>query len=284
MSIKIGRSAVDKKCYIIAEFGSNCWPYTYEKFDKLLWAARYADADAVKVQLFWSKHFPREEQAGKLPYVFPRGKLKWLRDRARSMGLGIGASVFDEGAVDLVTDLGLDFLKLATREQYNIDLRRYANRRFHGTIIRSVSYPPGYQVNRMPREVTLGCIPRYPTRKPHWHWLHDVNISLPHPWGWSSHTLLFEDCLIAVVKGASVIEKHLYYSENDPEYRWSMPASHFAFMVRMIRLYEQGVKLSGLEDEYRESIRILKSAELGYRRNAMAADELIHELEARRYE
>jgi len=273
-----------KSCYIIAELGSNCWPYTYEKFDRLLEAAKYANADAVKVQLFWSKHFPREEQAGKLPYVFPRGKLKWLRDRAHSVGLGIGASVFDEGAVDLVADLGLDFLKLATREQYNIDLRRYASRHFHGTIIRSVAYPPGYQVNRMPREVTLGCIPRYPTRKPHWHWLHDIDISLPHPWGWSSHTLLFEDCLITAIKGASVIEKHLYHSENDPEYRWSMPASHFRFMVRMVRTYEADFDMLRLRREYDQAIGRLKFMELGYRRKAMAADELIHELEAKRYE
>ena len=239
------------RTFIVAELGSNCFPFTDRKLLHLLDGAALAKVDAVKVQLFRADHFPDIERNEKARYVFPRDRLGWFTQQARlRYGLKVGASVFDNDAVDLVADLGLEFIKLATREEHNHKLRNYIQETFYGAIFRSVDYPPTYPVTRLPREVTLGCIPKYPTkpRSGHWGFLHDMHTYMPAPWGWSSHTLCVEDCLIAVAKGARVIEKHLYYSENDPEYRWSLPPMTLRSMVFVIRALEISKRIKRLEE------------------------------------
>lgn len=239
------------RTFIVAELGSNCHPFTERKLLHLLDGACLARADAVKIQLFRADHFPNIERNEKAKYVFPRDKLGWFIRKAREVfGLKVGASVFDKDAVDLVSDHGLEFIKLATREEHNHGLRDYVQETFYGSIFRSVDYPPTYPVTRFPREITLGCIPDYPTkpRRGHWGFLHDMHTHLPEPWGWSSHSLCIEDCLYAVMKGARVIEKHLYYSENDPEYRWSLAPTPFRSMTFLIRAYEYARTLRRLEE------------------------------------
>jgi len=226
--------------YIVAELGANAAPFTRERLMRYISAAKNAGADAVKVQLFRASHFPNKERASKVPYEFPRGLFPWFVGYAHRLGLGAGASVFDEDACDLVAAAGCDFLKLATREQHNTRLREYANTHFHGTILRSVDISSTLTPDaRLPREVTLGCIPRYPTPLNRRTILDLLGLligkQLPVPFGYSSHTAFIEDCLVAVAAGARVIEKHLVIFKDDPEERWSLPPGYFRLMARVLR-------------------------------------------------
>ena len=222
-----------RKPFIVAELCTNIFPYSRLKLVEGCQLARQAGADAVKVQLYFSDHFPEEEQAAKQETVFPRAELGFFAETARIAGMAWGASVFDRGAVDMLANMGADFLKLATREQYNQELREYANRKFNGTILRSVIWPYhipcGYY--RMPREVTLACVPKYPI---------DMGRALKElpfaryiigPWGWSSHTNSGEDCAAAAGLGASVVEKHLRLSPDDLEANWSVSGEHLGAIV-----------------------------------------------------
>ena len=227
------------KPFVIAELCSNIRPFTKERISEFIDSAALAGADAVKIQVFKADHFPNEERAAKRPLEFPRELLGWFLDRARLYGLQGGASTFDNESIDLCARLGSDFIKLATREQYNLALRNYANQEFKGTIYRSINfYNASHHAPRLPREVTLACIPRYPTNITA-KLLTDMEAKLgggwfAEPFGWSSHTPLYDDVITAVRNGASVIEKHIKYDETDPEAKWSLDYFELKILVRIL--------------------------------------------------
>lgn len=201
--------------------------------------AKGAHADAVKVQLFRADHFPNTERARKVLYEFPRNEFGWFVRYAHSAGLKVGASAFDDDAVRLCSDTGADFVKLATREQPNVALRTFCQEHFHRTVIRSVVWPMQETVERWPREITLGCISEYPADdRTAWHQVHSLFLNIPAPRGWSSHTVGWFDCLTAFMRGAQVIEKHIYLMEDDPESGWSLSVQNFGSMIKTIRAYE----------------------------------------------
>ena len=224
--------------YTIAELGSSLMPFTKERLNLFLTHAMWAGTNAVKIQLFRADHFPNAERAEKQRLEFPRELFEWFIARARFCKLHVGASVFDKDAIDLCCRLGTDFIKLATREQHNLALREHTQQ-FKGPIIRSIDFMdlPQYE-SRLPREVTLGCVPKYPTpfnsqlRARMAPYL--AESYLPDPWGWSSHTIGLDDVIIAVQAGAKVIEKHLRVSEKDIEARWSLDWYQWETMERII--------------------------------------------------
>ena len=225
--------------FTIAELGSNIRPFTKSRINMFIDSAALAGADAVKIQLFKADHFPNEERAAKQALEFPRELFGWFLERAEFYKLQGGASVFDKDAIDLCTRLGANFIKLATREQFNSALRQYANRRFKGTIFRSINFERVVTYEpRMPREVTLGCIPRYPTAVTNKLLdLIEERLSfgwLRAPFGWSSHTIGFDDLVVAVTWGAKVIEKHLKVSDNDLEAKWSIDPFEWMTMERIL--------------------------------------------------
>jgi sialic acid synthase SpsE len=228
------------KPYTIAELGSNPAPFTRKRLDQFLRHAHLAGADAVKVQLFRAIHFPSEEQDAKRQLEFPREQLEWFLDRARFYRLQAGASVFDKDAIDLCNRLGTNFIKLATREQSNWALREYSQN-FKGTIFRSVDFTALHSSRtRLPREVTLGCVPQYPTIL-NAKFLSTMHAKikdqefLPEPWGWSSHTQGHRDVEMAAVLGAQAIEKHFRVSKSDPEAEWSLDYQQWRIMERMLQ-------------------------------------------------
>ena len=122
---------------ILAEIGSNVFPFSRDRMEAFVIAASEAGADAVKVQLYRADHFPEHERASKAATEFPRVQFMDFVSMAHAAGLRAGASVFDEDAVDLVAKHG-DFIKLATREQDNATLI-FASRATGLTVLRSVS-------------------------------------------------------------------------------------------------------------------------------------------------
>lgn len=226
------------KPFIVAELCTNLFPYNRIKLLDMCSVASDAGADAVKIQLYFAEHFPEAERAAKQETVFPRAELGFLKHCAKINTLAWGASVFDRSAVDLLVSRGADFLKLATREEHNVELRKYANRKFKGTILRSIRWPYGPGPARLPREVTLACIPEYPTDT---EWaLDQVPSLLPQPWGWSSHTIGRTDCMLAAGYGAAVVEKHLYLHDADLEAGHSLDGAQFKELVKQCKAWGRG--------------------------------------------
>lgn len=229
-----------RRVMVIAEFGSNILPATPARMRLFCREARRAGADAGKIQLFLASHFPESEHGEKQRAEFPRERLPEFIEIAKDEGLLVGASVFDIAALALLQMAGADFVKLASREENNAPLL-LACRRSGLPLIRSVVW--GVRTQFMPHsgEMTLACIPEYPTREDH-PGLANMNtlpLFLPEPYGWSSHTLGWRDVVEAVQMGATVIEKHMKLSPTDPEAAWSLFPEEFGRMVEDIREAEK---------------------------------------------
>ncbi|KKM08253.1 hypothetical protein LCGC14_1725690 [marine sediment metagenome] len=232
---------------VIAELGSNIYPFKAEQLQLKIRAAAAAGADAVKIQLFKAEHFPVAEREVKERFEFPRHMIPVFAQIAIQHELAYGASVFDKQAVDMAVAARCDFLKLATRETGNTRLRAYCHEEFGEPIYRSVNWPIDRTVSEadtawtmlaVPGEVTLGCVSEYPTNRPAWWNLANLKSDLFDPFGWSSHTQGMEDVLIAVQAGATVIEKHLATDPTDVEAEWSLLPPEFGQMVEAIRKME----------------------------------------------
>jgi sialic acid synthase SpsE len=228
-----------KRVYIIAELCSNAAPFDDARLEAFCRAAADAGADAVKVQLFLPDHFPEAEREAKRAVQFPRGTFPEFVAMAHSLGMEAGASVFDPAAVAIAA--GGDFVKLATREETNLGLR-FRCRELDIPVLRSVRWPAVSTESRSwLGETTLGCIPEYPVSDDHSALisLRGLPDLLSFPYGWSSHTRGWEDVIAAVRAGATVIEKHLKLSDEDPEAEWSLNPQQFAEMVKQIREAEK---------------------------------------------
>jgi sialic acid synthase SpsE len=220
---------------LIAEIGSS--PAPDWNFDLWCAAAAQAGATHVKAQMFQAEHFPEAEQASKQPLVFPRQRFAEFVEMAHEYNLRAGASVFDAEAVELVARQG-DFLKLAAREQYNLDLLIKVFQQ-DKPFFRSVSdLTFGEGVSKAP-VTTLFAVQTYPApmlesiwklNQFYWH-CH----SRGYRWGWSSHTRGDLDCRLAARLGASVIEKHLCLSDADLEAGHSLRVDKFRAMADAIK-------------------------------------------------
>ena len=207
---------------IIAELGGNLFPYSRERLSRLLGAAKRSGVDAVKIQVFVAEHFIGFEAVDKRRLEFPRGELDHFVTQVHLLGLLAGASVFDIPAVRQCRNSGVDFLKLAAREENNIALRVSIQAEFLGTVYRSVNWPLFREAEPALREITMAAVQIYPS-------IGLANLgnqflagSMPPVFGWSSHTDHWDDCLAAIRSGASAIEKHLSLTEDDEEARWSL--------------------------------------------------------------
>lgn len=224
---------MDGRLFVVAEIGES--PNPFSRLEDLIGAAAACGADAAKIQLFRAEHFPPEEQQTKRKVEFPRDRLGDFVALAHKTGLMAGASVFDLFDIEDALAAEVDFLKLATREERNLEL-------LHGaiasgrTVMRSFdwrAYVKSDIADWPSVRWHLGCIPEYPATADlfQMYRLRDV----PEPRGWSSHSPGWLDCLRAVKCGAGVIEKHLCFSLDDPGSDWSLNPREFGHMVRKLR-------------------------------------------------
>jgi sialic acid synthase SpsE len=221
----VDRNRLDpNKLTIIAEIGEH--PHVWPEMLKL---AKWAGADAVKVQLWRSGHFPKGEKTQ--ADEFPREQFREFVQVAHSWDMLAGASVFDPAAVWLASSG--DFLKLATREEHNWPLRLLcliAGRAFGVPVLRSVdAREPSGMV--WPGEKTMGCLPLYPSAD--YYWVGFYATPRSRKVGWSSHGGGPDECVSLARIGVTVLEKHL--CPPDATNEWSLPPAQFKEMVDAIR-------------------------------------------------
>ena len=80
----------------------------------------------------------------------------------------------------------------------------------------------------------MACIPEYPAE----------NIRIPdalslYGGGWSSHSDHWLDVVMAISRGAVVVEKHIKFLANNYEAGWSLYPNEFQQMVKDIRWVEE---------------------------------------------
>jgi len=290
------------RCFVIAEAGVN-HNGSLDLAFQLVDAAAEAGADAVKFQTFNAESVVSSE-APKAQYqevntgsdesqlaMVRRLELTAAQHRAlqaHCLGRRILflSTPFDEKSVDLLKDMGVPALKIASGEISNLDFLGYIAKQGLPVIL-STGMSAMDEVEAALAVVRasgccsvalLHCVSNYPAAPA------DCNIAAMDamrsafqlPVGWSDHSLGVHLSLAAVARGADIIEKHFTLDKGlpGPDHVASLDPSDLGALVREIRDVElsigTGVKVRQAAEENtaavaRRSIHAARAIGAGHR-------------------
>jgi N-acetylneuraminate synthase len=296
-----------KRVTVIAEAGVN-HNGDLKTAEALVRAAAEAGADYVKFQMFKASSLstigaPQAEyqvqnignessQSEMLKELeLDENQHLHLKDYAEEIGIGFLSSPFDLESLAKLQKMGLDYMKIPSGEITNRPLLEAIAKRDTSIILSTgmctmeeisdaleVLYDGGVQKSQV---TVLHCNTEYPTP------LADVNLramdSIRERFGcsvgYSDHTLGELVPIIATVRGAEMIEKHLTLDKemSGPDHAASMEPLEFKLMVDAIRkvpevLGESSKKPSASEKRNipiaRKSIYYSKNLPLGHQLNS----------------
>jgi len=208
---------------------------------QMIQAAKENGADAVKLQTFvaerlYSKGFIASDPADaekKIPLYefFKRSELQpseyeALFDFAREMGIPLFSTPFDEGSLDMLVDLGLPAIKIASPDLTHFNLIKHAAGK-NLPLVLSTGMGNLDEIARAvdvvqeagnERIVLLHCVSSYPARHEEMNMrcLSELKTRFELPVGLSDHTTDNLSAIIATTLGAVMIEKHFTVDRNLP--------------------------------------------------------------------
>ena len=251
---------------IIAEAGVN-HNGSMEFAKRLIDAASEADVDYVKFQTFKAENL-LTEYAEKAPYQreatgAEESQFEMIKklELSKEMHTALKAycekknvkfvsSPFDVKSLDLLVELGVDFIKVPSGEIINFPFLKAIGKTALPVILSTgmstladVEAAMHVLIENGTRDLTLlHCNTEYPTP------YDDVNLkamdtlreSFKVPVGYSDHSLGIEVPIAAVARGAVVIEKHFTLDKTlpGPDHRASLDPSELKAMVQAIRNVE----------------------------------------------
>ncbi len=267
--MKIGQHTIgkDSPCYIIAELSGN-HNQSFERAVELVYAAREAGANAIKLQtytpdtitincdsdLFRLKGTLWEGQT--LYDIYQSAYTPWewqpkLKLIANELGMDCFSSPFDFSSVDFLEEMGVPAYKIASSELIDVPLLNKVAATGKPVII-STGMATQKEIEealacfrRVGVEdlVLLKCTSAYPANPA------DMNLrTIPDMAnifgtlvGLSDHSLGIEAPVASVALGAVVIEKHMTLRRADggPDAAFSLEPEEFRAMVDAVRITEQ---------------------------------------------
>ena len=265
------RNNISETTLIIAEAGVN-HNGSLEMAFELIDAASDAGADVVKFQTFKAENLVTQS-ATKADYQLETTdmqetqfemikKLELSHDmhlklisRCIEKGIRFSSTGFDSSSVDVLIELGVDFLKVPSGEITNLLYLRHVGAKNLPIILstgmatlkevkEALKILEGSGGNR--NQITvLHCNTEYPTP------MEDVNLNamlsmkeeLGVNIGYSDHTLGIEVPIAAVAMGAIVIEKHFTLDRemDGPDHATSLEPDELKQMVKSIRNIEKAM-------------------------------------------
>ena len=217
--------------YIIAEIGIN-HEGNFNLAKKSIKCAKIAGASAVKLQLFNPKTLAQKKsiktdgqkkrisKKESLHQMLKRmtlnlKQLKKLKKYAKNMSLDFICSIFDEESLHISKKIGLDAYKIASSDLTDIKLINQI-KKINKPVILSTgmgSYNEiknAIEILKGRKVYLLHCVSLYPCP------INLVNLKridslskkFKLPTGYSDHSLGVNACLIAIVMGSKMIEKH----------------------------------------------------------------------------
>jgi N-acetylneuraminate synthase len=259
------------KTLIIAEAGVN-HNGSLEMAFELIDAASDAGADVVKFQTFKAENLVTKS-AAKADYqlgttdvqetqfeMIKKLELSYdmhhkLISKCKEKGIRFSSTGFDTSSVDILIELGVDFLKVPSGEITNLPYLRHVGTKGLPIILSTGMCTMEEVANALEilekagarkADVTvLHCNTEYPTP------MEDVNLcamlsmkkELGIKAGYSDHTLGVEIPIAAVAMGATVIEKHftLDRTMEGPDHAASLEPNELKQMVLSIRKIEKAL-------------------------------------------
>lgn len=258
------------KVYTIAEMSAN-HAGKIENALEIVHEAAKAGASCLKVQTYTAdtltidcknEHF--QVNGGlwdkeNLYDLYSRACMPWewqgrIKEECDKVGIDFLSTPFDKTAVDFLEEIGCEAYKIASFEMIDIPLIQYAAAKMKPMIISTgmaskeeigeaieACYSAGNQ------DVTiLKCCSEYPAKPENLNLdtITDIKVSFPVRVGLSDHSMGFLADVIAVAKGAQVIEKHFCLSRSikNADSEFSMEPDEFREMVDQVNL---AVKMLG---------------------------------------
>lgn len=268
-----------KSVICIAEVGSN-FNHNLDMAKRYVRASAEAGANAVKFQTL-KKHLiisPVTKVKGEVvPYpvydIFKSAELpeSWhyeLKKEADAVGIEFISTPFYLEAVDLLVDVGVKTIKIASGDiTYSPLLERIG--KTGKDVLLSTGASTNEEIHRAVNllrdngvgDITLlHCVANYP---PKWH---EMNVrAIPAmaktfglPVGLSDHSPGATIPVAAVTLGATVVEKHVTFDNElpGPDHSFAMTMEEFADMVLQVRRLEQALGHGRKEPSMEETPRV----------------------------
>ncbi|MFX1392108.1 MAG: N-acetylneuraminate synthase family protein [Promethearchaeota archaeon] len=237
--------------FIVAEIGIN-HNGDIENAKELILSAKKAGADAVKFQTYITEK--RILEKNPIYKILKKCELseentKELLNFAESNAIIFFSTPFDKESVDLLKDINIPLLKIASFDLLNKKLLRSVAKTGIPIIIsrgasniEEIDQALEIFENHNSKYAILHCISSYPTKE------EDVNLNIIKslknryncPIGYSDHTLGIETAYLSVVAGACIVEKHftLDNEQEGPDHKLSANPEMFKELVNKIRRIE----------------------------------------------
>jgi pseudaminic acid synthase len=252
--------------FIVAELSAN-HSKDWNTAVKLIYAAKKAGADAVKLQTYTpdtltikcdSPDFQIKSGTlwdGRTLYdLYGEAYMNWkwhigLKKIADDIGIELFSTPFDKTSVDFLESLDVKRYKVASFEIVDITLIKYIASK-DKPIIMSTGMASKTEIKEAIEacssntQITLlKCTSDYPAKPEEMNLrtIHYLMDSFMLPVGLSDHTLSIEVPVLAVALGATVIEKHFTLSRliDTPDKAFSLEPAEFKQMVDKIRMTEK---------------------------------------------
>ena len=188
--------------------------------------AKMSGADAVKFQFGWP------EGAGPIRR-WAEANAKLIRGWCDYFQIQFGASVFSWGGLATAESCGVDYLKMAHPETFAKNAPFESYEKILHLCLQS-GKPLYVSGSSAPGAVSLYCVPKYP--------VYQEELQLPMRFsslwwgGYSSHTHGIEDALVAIGRGATVIEKHVTLDKTEESIKDNQFALSFEEFAEMVHI------------------------------------------------
>lgn len=293
------RIASDAPPYVIAELSAN-HNGRLETAMRIVEEAKKAGADAVKLQTYRPDTITLDCDSedfkihgglwdGRTLYeLYQEAHMPWewhkpLFEHARSLGITIFSSPFDNTAVDLLEDLNAPAYKIASFEAIDLPLIKYVANTGKPMII-STGMADAEEIQEAidaAREggckelAILHCVSGYPAPASDYNLrtIPDMIQRFALVTGLSDHTLDNTTAIVSVAMGASIIEKHFTLDRNGggPDDSFSLEPSEMADLCRdsktaweALGIIDYGRKSSEQGNvKFRRSLYFVKDLEAG---------------------
>lgn len=210
---------------------------------KLISAAKEMGADIAKFQLYnvdsiFQPDFEWYKEAKQAQ--LSREQVADLGNWCQQVGIEFMASVFDVERVGWCEEIGMKRYKIASRSIYDRELiNAIANT--GKDIIASLGMYQGEefpQINTSAKVDFLYCVSKYPTKPED---LDFLKVDFNKYAGFSDHTIGIEAAIVAMARGARIIEKHFTLNKkmHGPDHSASMEPEELRQLVQFSRKFEE---------------------------------------------